>query len=82
MTAADDRLTNNFNNCPDLHLEQHLPFAYDDTNAVADIRNLKTVCQDGYVIRYSTERRTPLYTAERLDGAVMRTPVRIFHYSY
>ena len=54
-----------------------MPFDYDDRAAVTNINNLKRLCQDGYVIRYSTERRTPLFTAERLDGTVLSTQVSI-----
>ena len=81
-TVADDQLTKDFKDCPSSHVKQHLPFDYDDRNAVTDDRNaetdvskLKTLCQDGYIIRYSTERRTPLFTAQRMNGAVRKAAI-------
>ena len=48
-----------------------MPFKYDDSQA-EETRHLKTLCQDGYMIRYSTRRKTPLFTAERMDGTVLK----------
>ena len=79
VTEADNHLKTYFTTCPTDHVKQHLPFDFNDRNAVTDIKNLKTLCQDGYIIRYSTERRTPLFTAERL---FLSTTVRKFHYTY
>ena len=47
-----------------------MPFMFDDKNT-EDANHLKDLCQGGYVIRYSTRRRTPLFTAERLNGAIL-----------
>ena len=59
-TAADDQLTKDFKVCLPSHVEKHLPFKYDDSKA-ENKQYLKDLCQDGYVIRYSTRRRTPLF---------------------
>ena len=68
-----------FSKCPDGHFEEHLPFKY-DVSKTKDFNSLKTLCQDGYVILYSTRRKTPLFTAERLDGPAFKKamPVRKF----
>ena len=52
-------------------LNQHLPFKYDDRSF--NVENLKLLVQDSYVIRYSIQRKTPLFTAERLDGSALRS---------
>ena len=70
---ADKQL---FKTCPPEHLKKHLPFKYTVTNRNAYY--LKTLCQKGYVIIYSTRRKIPLFTAERLDGAVLKAHVRNF----
>ena len=70
---ADDRLIKEFSNCPISYQELFMPFKYDDS--LADNENgkyLKTLCQDGYMNRYSTRRKTPLFTAERMDGSVLK----------
>ena len=74
---ADNRLENKYKICPLKHLEQHLPFKY-DASSTTDANNLKGLCQDGYIIIYSTRRKTPLFTAERLDGVVLKAAVRKF----
>ena len=52
-------------------LNHHLPFDYDDSSFTGE--NLKLLVQDGYVIRYSVQRKTPLFTAERLDGSALQS---------
>ena len=68
---ADDRLTNNFSKCSEQHLDNHLPFKYDDSKAERK-QHLIDLCQDGYIIRYSTRRLTPLFTAQRLNGSLLK----------
>ena len=69
---AQERLINDFNHCTGKkELKEHMPFNFDDRETT-DNGYLKTLCQDGYIIRYSTRRKTPLFTAERLDGTVKK----------
>ena len=64
---ANERLTEHYKSCTKEDLRQHLPFEYDDSMSES-ASNIKTLCQDGYIIRYSTKRRTPLFTAQRFNG--------------
>ena len=59
MIIADDKL-----------LEEHLPFNYDDTQM--NDEGLQLLVQDGFVIRYSDKRKTPLFTSQKLEGTVLR----------
>ena len=70
QNEADERLTNDFKDCKKKELTEHMPFTIDDSKTT-DANYLRDLCQDGYVIRYSTKRRTPLFTAERLDGPTL-----------
>ena len=66
------RLQTYFKDCTNLNeLKEHMPFDFEDR--VTKDKQLKTLCQDGYIIRYSISRRTPLFTAERLDGTVLKS---------
>ena len=33
---------------------------------------LQLLVQDGFVIRYSDKRKTPLFTSQKLDGKVLK----------
>ena len=44
-----------------------MPIDYDYSKA-EDQKNVKTIALDGYIIVYSTNRKIPLFTAERIDG--------------
>ena len=66
QNQSNDRLTNYPSNCSDTYL----PFKYDDSKA--ENGSLKDLCQDGYIIHYSTRRRTPLFTAQRLNGSLLK----------
>ena len=51
-------------------LKKHLPFKYDDTKMSDE--GLQLLVQDGFVIRYSDKRKTPLFTSQKLDGKVLK----------
>ena len=52
-------------------LKVHMPFDIDDSKT-EDNKHLKTLVQDEFTTRYSGKRRTPLYTLEKLDGAIIK----------
>ena len=70
---ANDRLEYQYSSCKKGHVEEQLPFKFDDSRTKE--ANIMTLCQDGYIIRYSTERKTPLFTAQRMDGAVRNAAI-------
>ena len=51
-------------------LQYHLPFKYDDKRISKD--GLSTLVQNGYIIRYSKRRQTPAFTAQKLDGKLLK----------
>lgn len=48
-------------------LKTHMPIAYDYSKA-EEQKNIVKIALDGYIVVYSTNRKIPLFTAERLDG--------------
>ena len=68
IAIAKSRL---FLKCTSKHLKEHLPCKCVVRKTNKDFKSWKTLCQDGYVILYSTRRKTPLFTAERLDGLAL-----------
>ena len=49
----------------------HLPFKYDDKRISKD-GLLSTLVQNGYIIRYSKRQQTPVFTAQKLDGKLLK----------
>ena len=52
-------------------MEEHLPFKYDDSK-ISKQAQLETLPQDGYITRYSKKRQIPLFTAQKLNGLLLK----------
>ena len=58
-------------------IDEHMPFEHNldpDTN-----KDIIVLYQDGFVNWYSKSRKTPVFTAERLDGSLLATKVSKVH---
>ena len=62
-------------------MKKHMPIDYDYSKA-EDQQNVKTIALDGYIIVYSTKRKVPLFTAERLDGKSLNGIKNVSNYMY
>ena len=49
-------------------MERHMPFKYDDSHE----EDVITLVQRGFITRYSKRRKTPIFTAQKLDGAAYK----------
>ena len=61
-------------------LQYHLPFQVNDKRISKD--GLSTLVQNGYIIRYSKRRQTPVFTAQKLNGKLLKQLKAKVHYTY
>ena len=48
-------------------IDFHMPFKFDDSQ-VEIKENIVLLLQKGFINRYSKRRKTPIFTAQKLDG--------------
>ena len=46
----------------------HMPFNFDDSRLVEKKEDIELLLQEGFINRYSKIRKTPIFTAQKLDG--------------
>ena len=50
--------------------DYHMPFKFDDSQLV---ENKVFLLQRGFINRFSKKRKTPIFTAQKLDGKALKT---------
>ena len=52
----------------------HMPFKFDDSKA-EKAGDTEMLLQEGFINHYSKKRKTPVFTAQRLDGKILKATV-------